>query len=387
MKKICIIVSSPITLEVFLLPQIDAISKLYDLTVVVKTDNLKLLEVLGIDARLVVVPIERPIRPIKDLFALWTLLRLFREQRFELIHSITPKAGLLSMTAGFLARVPIRIHTFTGQVWCIKGGAMRFLLKAADIVTAFFATSILVDSASQRDFIVAEKVLPARKASVLANGSISGVDLNRFRPNENWRKKIRERWGIPMTSFVVLYMSRLTRDKGALLMASAFAIYARENKDVRLLVVGPDEQSLIPLIKTICVECIERIEFVDYVRVPEEYMAAADLFCLPSYREGFGSSLIDAAASGIPAIASRIYGSSDAVVDGVTGLLFETGNTVACVDAMRLLSENSELRESMAHRARKRAIEFFSQELLTSAIIAFYDARLNIPSKKDHQVP
>jgi len=378
MKKLCIVVSSPFTLEVFLVPHLRTLCRLYDVTVIVNTQNRDLLKTLGVGGKLHPVAIERKIMPLRDICSLVKLFFTFLLKRFDLVHSITPKAGLLSMSAAFLARTPVRIHTFTGQVWGTQSGMRRWLLKTADKVTAFFASDILVDSASQRDFIIQQNVLSRKKASVLANGSISGVDANRFRPDRGLWIKVREAHGIPLNSFVILYMSRLTRDKGAIVMAEAFGVYAVENRASHLIVVGPDEESLRPQMRALCHSCVDRLHFVDLVHVPEEYMACADVFCLPSYREGFGTALINAAAAGIPAIASRIYGSSDAVEDGGTGFLFEAGNVDAFVGLLRRLADHPELRTAMGQRARERVIKEFSEELLTSSLLAFYRARLDV---------
>ena len=375
-KKLCIVVSSPFALEMFLVPQLRALSKLYQVTVLVNTQNEKLLQILGVDAKLIPIPIERKIRPLRDVYALVLLFHVFRKGEFDLIHSVTPKAGLLSMIAAYLAKTPIRIHTFTGQVWGTQSGINRWILKTADKVTAFLASVILVDSTSQRDFIVKENVLPDAKAFVLANGSISGVNVERFRPNSDYRRKVRNAHGIPMNSFVILYMSRLTRDKGAIVMAEAFAAFASANLESQLIVVGPDEEALRPQIRKLCRDCLDRVHFVDLVHVPEEYMACADVFCLPSYREGFGSAYLNAAAVGIPAIASRIYGSSDAVVDGETGFLFEAGNVGELVALLSRLQDEPALRASMGRRARTRVTAEFSEELLTSALLAFYEKKL-----------
>ena len=375
-KKLCIVVSSPFTLEVFLVPQIQALSKLYEVTVIVNTRDAKLLEKLGVDAKLISVPLERKIRPLRDAYALLILFRIFRIEKYDLVHSVTPKAGLLSMAAAFLARIPVRIHTFTGQVWGTHGGLSRLVLKLADRVTALFATDILVDSASQRDFIVKEKVLPRHKAHVLSHGSISGVNVVRFRPDPALSRTMRQYLGIPPDAFVVLYMARLTRDKGALVMAEGFAAFGSQDNRAHLIVVGPDEELLRPAMRRLCASCLERVHFVDVVHDPENYMAC--VFCLPSYREGFGSALINAAAVGIPAIASDIYGSSDAVADGVTGFLFPAGDSARLAELLARLARSPEFRLRLGQQARERAVRDFAEELLTTALLQFYRERLPV---------
>lgn len=380
MNKICLIVSSLYTAEVFLLDQLSALSSIYDVTLVANTENLTFLEQRGIKAKLIHVRIERKINPLKDIVPLYSLFKLFRENGFDLVHSVTPKAGLLSMIAGALARVPVRIHTFTGQVWGTRLGLMHLILKTADRVIAWLATHILIDSSSQRDFLLQKNIVSGNKSFVLAKGSISGVDASRFKPDSGLRHKIRFMYEIPETSLVCLYMSRLTRDKGALVMAEAFSKFAVCDSQTHLLIIGPDEEGLRPLIGEVCHLCADRIHFADFTSVPEEFMAAADILCLPSYREGFGTVLINAASVGIPAIASRIYGSVDAIVDGVTGLLHEAGNASDLVSKMKQLGNDPLLREKMGENGRLRVLRDFSEEMVTAALLDFYQAVLANPS-------
>jgi glycosyltransferase involved in cell wall biosynthesis len=372
LEKICLIVCSLYTAEVFLLDQIKALSAHYDVSLVTNTQDLGFLEQRGIKAKLIHVPIERKIHPVRDLAALYRLFRFFREGGFALVHSIDPKAGLLSMTAAALAGVPVRIHTFTGQVWATRSGPMKLLLKTADRVIATSATHILLDSTSQRDYLLQHGIIKDNKSFVLGHGSISGVDVVRFRPDPETRLKFRSKYGIPQTSLMFLYMSRLTRDKGALVMAEAFAAFAAGDNQSHLFIVGPDEEEIRPVIVRLCHGCLDRVHFVDFTSVPEEFMASADILCLPSYREGFGTVLINAAAAGIPALASRIYGSVDAVIDGVTGLLNEAGNVSEMVRNMTILKDNPSLREKLGRNGRCRVVRDFSEQFVTEAVLNFY---------------
>jgi glycosyltransferase involved in cell wall biosynthesis len=374
--RTCLVVSSLITAEVFLLDQLAALSSAYDVTLVANTDQHDFLARHGIHARLVPVAIERKIHPARDLAALRSLVRLFRRERFDLVHSVTPKAGLLSAMAGALTSVPVRIHTFTGQVWGGRQGLAQQALKNADRVIAALATDVLVDSQSQREFLIREGVVAEGKSRVLARGSISGVDTDRYRPDPAARREVRAEEGIPEGALVFLYMARLTRDKGALVMAEAFARFADRNPEAHLIVVGPDEEGLRPAIGAACIACSERIHLVDYSRVPERFMAAADVLCLPSFREGFGSVLIDAASAGIPSIASRITGSVDAIEEGVTGLLHEAGNVPEMVSRMEQLALDPSLRREMGEKGRLRAQREFSEEIVTRALLDFYASRL-----------
>jgi len=372
MKRVCLVVCNLYTAEVFLLDQIRALTMEYDVTLATNTENLGFLAERGIHANLVQIPIERKIHCRCDLRALYRLFRLFKEQGFVLVHSVDPKAGLLSMAAGMLARVPIRIHTFTGQVWVTRKGTMRLLLKAVDRLIAQFATHILVDSSSQREFLLKHGIVAERNSFVLGHGSISGVDVCRFRPNPTTRQQIRTRYGVPADSLLFLYMSRLTRDKGALVMAEAFANFAAGDDRSHLFVVGPDEDGVLPAMNRLFRDCLPQVHFFGFTSVPEEFMAGADVLCLPSFREGFGTVLINAAAVGIPALASHIYGSVDAVEDGRTGMLHEPGNVSEMVAHMIRLKNDPSLRKTLGDNGRSRVLRDFSEKLITSAVLTFY---------------
>ncbi len=327
---------------------------------------------LRIPASFTPVEIERQIRPFADFLALLRLWRIFRQYRFDCVHSVTPKAGLLGMLAGALAGVPVRVHTFTGQVWATRKGVARSILKRMDWLLGALTTAPLVDSFSQRDFLVSEKVLPEGKARVLAHGSISGVDTQRFQPNKDARADIRRRSQIDPGDIVFLCVGRLNRDKGILDLARAFAGLADKFAGIHLMLVGPDEANIEGEVRTICKSCEGKLHVVGQTNTPEDYMAAADVFCLPSYREGFGSVIIEAAATGIPAIGSRIYGITDAVEEGRTGFLHEPGDVQGIAELMQRFLQDAELRQRMGAAARLRAEELYAQEKVTGALMDFY---------------
>jgi glycosyltransferase involved in cell wall biosynthesis len=376
-RRACVVVASEMTVRTFLVGQLVAMQERYDITVVVNTANPRFLEDLGVIARLQVLPIQRAIAPLCDLRCLGGLIRLMRRERFDLVQSMTPKAGLLAMVAAWVARVPVRVHTFTGQVWATRTGIARAALRWLDKTMARAATFALADSQSQRSFLASEGVVSASKVAVLANGSVSGVDAARFRPDPIRRRIVRESLGIPMTDVVLLFVGRINRDKGVLDLARAFAILADRRPDIRLLVVGPDEERLAGAMRNLCNRHHARLHFCAYTNAPEDFMAGSDILCLPSYREGFGTVIIEAAAAGLPAVASRIYGVVDAVVDETTGLLHEPANLDELVGQLERLISRPELRGSLGAAARARAARDFSQSTLTSAILDVYSRLLD----------
>jgi lipopolysaccharide/colanic/teichoic acid biosynthesis glycosyltransferase len=370
--KICFVVTEPMTVRAFLVDQLRALSERYDLTLVTNASGSSLLESLGIAGRTVAMPLQRAIHPRGDLVALSRLYRLFRTERFCCVHSVTPKAGLLTAIAGALARVPNRLHTFTGQVWATRTGMIRCTLKAADRAISALNTHVLADSGSQREFLVKEGVLKAQKCSVLGKGSIGGVDLTRFRPNRAARARLRHSVGIPADALVFLFVGRLTRDKGVHDLARAFCMVSASVSNAYLWIVGPDEQEVVEELGQICHGCKDRVRFFDATNTPEDFMAAADVLSLPSYREGFGTVIVEAAAVGIPAVVSRIYGLMDAVEDGVTGLFHEAGDKEQIANRMLYLINNSNAREQLGENARRRAAKHFSQHAITSQLVDLY---------------
>lgn len=373
-KRVCVVTTSVLIVRFFLIPHLRRLSSRYAVTLVVNTDDAALLADYGLDVRVIPLAIERRIAPWLDLRALAALRRLFVRERFDAVHSYSPKGGLLAMLAARLSGVPVRIHTFTGQVWANRAGTMRLLLKTADRVTARCASLVLVDSVSQRDFIRREGVIPpARRCEVPGGGSISGVNLDRFRPAPEARLRMHRELGIPGDAILLVYAGRLTRDKGVLDLARAFATAASRHPALHLVLVGPDEENVAPEIRSLAGGHADRLRFHDYTPAPERFLAAAEILCLPSYREGFGVVIIEAAACGVPAVASRIYGITDAVVEGETGLLHEPGNVGELADLLGRLAADPALRERLGRAARQRAERDFSEDRIIGAVLALYE--------------
>ena len=383
--RLAIVAAVPATLHVFMRLHLEAMVTVYSTTAICGGERSTISDLLPPSVGYRYVPIQRKISLFRDLVALWKLVSLFRKERYTLVHSITPKAGLLAMCAAFICDVPLRVHVFTGQVWATKVGLPRFFLKTLDRLIAKLATNVLADSGSQRQFLIDQGIVCADQIKVLADGSICGVDAIRFKPASDVRRKLRSELRLSDGAIIALFLGRLTRDKGVLDLAKAFVRASTINPQLYLLIVGPDEEALTQKLQQIVMPCAGRVRFVGMTDRPEDYMAAADIFCLPSYREGFGSVIIEAAATGIPAIASRIYGLTDAVEDGKTGLLHEPGDVAAIDLKLQELATNADLRKAMGFYARERALTRFSSARVVAAQMEFYedllDARLAFGEK------
>lgn len=360
----------------FLSPHLNALQDLFELRVMANTTEAELLRSRGLNISIEFAPVERPIRPCTDLKALWWLYKQFRANKPAVVHTLTPKAGLLGMLAAWLAKVPVRVHTFTGQVWVTRKGPMRWLLQVADKSIAALATDVLVDSPSQRDFLIDQHVVKVEKSAVLGAGSICGVNTRRFCPDSIVRSALRRELGVADDAVVLLYLGRLNKDKGVLDLAAAFAQVAPTHPKAVLWVVGPDEENMFADMQRMFSDFNNRVFRVGFTPEPERFMKSADMFCLPSYREGFGSSVIEAASCGIPAVTSRIYGLTDAVVEGKTGWMHNPGDVadlssvlnsvLSCPDEMRLRGVAS----------RQIACNVFEESRITGAMLDFYQAKI-----------
>lgn len=361
------------TAQAFLVDVLREVAARRPLVLVTNTDDTGFMARLGVPCEVVALDIHRAVSLRHDLRALWQLFRLFRQRRFALVQSVTPKAGLLAQLAGWMAGIPVRLHMFTGQVWATRSGPWRWLLKGLDALMARCATRVLADSHSQKAFLVSEGVVAPARIGVLAEGSISGVSLQRFHPDAEVRARVRAELDIPPAAVTFLFLGRLNRDKGLFELADAFAALAGREPQVVLVVVGPDEEGIWDALSVRFGAAMPQVRRRDYTREPEAFMAMADCLVLPSYREGFGSVVIEAAACGIPAVASRIYGLTDAVLEGETGLLVPVRDVVALTDAMARVAAEPGLRDQLGRQALARACEVFSQERLTRAWLDFHD--------------
>ncbi len=267
---------------------------------------------------------------------------------------------------------PIRLHTFTGQVWATKKGISRFLLKLADRLIVANATHIFADSHSQKTFLIQQGIVKEDAIEVLAEGSIAGVNLDRFRFDNNAREQVRKDLGISDEALVFIFLGRLKQDKGVQDLVRAFISVAKSNKDCHLLLVGPDEEGMDSELSALSEPVKDRVHRMGFTQHTERVLSAADVICLPSYREGFGSVLIEAAVIGLPAIASKIYGITDAGEEGVTCLLHTPGSISELTNAMQLLAKDSELRHTMGIAARDRASARFSEQQVARAMFNLY---------------
>lgn len=318
------------------------------------------------------VAMERRLSPLKDLNSLWGLIKVFRNERPDIVHSITPKAGLLSMLAAWICRVPVRLHTFTGLVFPTSKGIKRKILMATDKLTCACATHIIPEGEGVKKDLQKYKITN-KSLKVLGYGNIKGIDLERFNPNiPNVKKeaaKIRKE-----NIFTFLFIGRLVKDKGIHELVSAFKKLQTNSSNVRLLLVGRFEPDLDPLNHEILLEIEQNpaIEAVGEQKDVRPWLLASDCFVFPSYREGFPNVVIEAGAMGLPSIVTDINGSNEIIIDGQNGRIVPSKNSDALFDAMSYFLHNPDATIRMAKSAPPLIASRFEQKYVHKCLKDYY---------------
>ena len=369
-KSICFVATVEFAVSAFLLNHLKELSKYYDLTVIVNLKNPNFLIDTKLNINLVNINFSRKINIISDLLSLVQLVYLFLIKRYDAVHSITPKAGLLAMIASFLTFIPVRIHCFTGQVWATKSGLSRLFLKLIDKVIGILSTQNIIDSKSQYNFLVKHNVLNKDKSLVFGSGSVSGVDLLKFKPNTKVKLSLRKKLKISPASFIFVFIGRLNYEKGIYDLIDSFIL--ADLKSAYLLIIGPDEENISSKFKG----KQSNIIFSDITSSPQDFLAISNVLCLPSYREGFGNIVIEAAAIGLPSIVSNIYGLSDAIVQNKTGLTHEPKDVEEITRLMIALFNDRKLVAELGEAAKKRATSEFDSKILVKHWKDFYSHKL-----------
>jgi len=374
MKKanICIIAASPLGVHWFIRDHIKALSEFSDVTLLTNPENDTFTPSLeDLKVRLVPIGIKRKFSPWADLVVLIKLILYLRGEKFDLVWAVAPKAGLLGMLAARIANIKARLFLFQGEYWASRTGLWRLFLKLMDKVTAIAASHLLAVSESERSFLESNKIVRKGDIKVLGSGSICGVNLERFNFSQDSRDQVRTSLSIPDDSQVLLFAGRLTEDKGLFDLTEAFISTAKTRPNLFWLVVGPDEEKIWSDIVNKLGSLAERCKYVGFTVNMEKYMAASDFICLPSRREGFGMVIVEAAATGIPAIAYDIYGVSNAIDNGVSGLLVEKNNIKKLTETISLLADSSDERKKLGNAALARVREKFDQKIVVQGYIDF----------------
>ncbi len=377
----------PVSLENLLEGQLNFMQGEYEVIAVSSEKERlnKLGEKLGV--RTYSVDMTREITPHKDISSLWELYRFFKREKPLIVHTHTPKAGVAGMMAAKMAGVPLRLHTLAGLPLLEAKGPKRKLLEIVEKLTFKCATKVYPNSKRIHDYVLEKKFISAEKLKVLGKGSSNGIDTNYFNPNnfeksskENFRKEL----SISKEDLVFVFVGRLVRDKGINELVRAFKLLNKEHSKIKLLLVGPFEESLDPLepetVRIIANDnSIIAVGYKDDVR---PYLAISDVLAFPSYREGFPNVVMQAGAMGLPAIVSDINGCNEIIIEGKNGTIVPAKSTDELYHAMKKMILDENWKNSLAHNARKTIKDNYERKDMWKAILAEYK-HLEKQLKKD----
>ena len=332
--------------------------------------------------RTIPVMMKRKISPLYDLRSLFSLIRVFRREKPYMIHSMTPKAGLLSMMAAYLTGVPVRLHSFTGLVFPTSSGVKRKILMMTDRLTCLFASHILAEGEGVR-YDLEDNGITKKKINILGYGNMRGIDLEYFDRTEEVVKKIydiREKLKVEKGTFVFVFVGRLNHDKGIDELIFSFRNLVKEGYDIRLLLVG-EEEICDPLLPETS-EYINNSPLVlktGWIKDVRPYYGAADSLVFPSHREGFPNVVIEAGAMGLPSIVTDINGSREIILNEVNGIIIPSNDSDSLMKAMKRFIENREEVKKLASTSRKLIADRFEQSFVRSNLKEYYHEILNEP--------
>lgn len=316
----------------------------------------------------------RPISIKEDLLALRDMIRLIRKERPDIIHSHTPKAGLMGMLAGWLCRVPIRIHTVAGLPLLVHSGFKRKVLNLVERITYRCATYVYPNSHKLRDTIISLRLASPDKLRVIGDGSSNGINVQHFCKElfaEEFVDPIRKQLG---GSFTFIFVGRIVRDKGICELVEAFTRLQQEHPDARLLLVGDFEQKLDPLPEDVyhTIQSHPAIYCAGWQDDVRPWLVAADALAFPSYREGFPNVVMQAGAMELPCVVSDINGCNEIIIEGENGLIIPSHDAVALYQAMKRMIEDKALYTHCQQNARPLIASRYKQEDVWQATLEMY---------------
>lgn len=372
--KIIIVAAHPLTINTFLREITRRLSKWAEIYVLINFDQNDFIHSdVKENAKLISVPIQRKISLLKDLWAFFILLKEIFLIKPNCIISATPKAGFLTQLSSFLLMIQTRLHIFTGQVWVNKKRILRYILKNIDTLTGKFTTMNLVDGSAQQKFLVNEKVLNYRKSRVTGYGSVSGVDLNKFRFSIKHRNELRSKYNLQDNDLVIIYLGRIDKDKGISDLVEAFEKFILpKNKNSHLFIVGyPESSSLISSLMQSKEILGRHLQLIGPTLNPEKYLSFADIFCLPSYREGLNVTLLEAAACELSCVSTDIYGTHDALIDEISGLKYKPKDIEQLASQINRIIKDKKLTAKLKANALERVKKYFDSKIVSELFDKF----------------
>lgn len=370
--RMAVLTTVSITIKAFYEGQFDALNQANIDTTVICGNDPELVHVLPEETRFLPVNFTRRLNPFCDLAVLWYLYKLFRKERFDLVQYSTPKAALLGSMASSFARVPNRLYLLWGLYYQGQVGLRKVLFKLIEIISCLLSTQVIPNSFEMADIVISDLYIKKTKCKVLLHGGACGVDLSKYAP-QKWQsqgRQIRQETGIPPDAVVIGVFGRLTGDKGINEIVEAFGMIANEFKDVYLLVAGTQEEKDMVLPETMeIVDHHPRIKRLGWQKTLLPCYAAIDIFCLPSYREGFPQTPLEAQAFELPVVLTDIMGCREAISEGHTGYLVKVKDSDALIPPLKMLIQSSQLRQKMGLAGRERVEKMFNKKPMIEAVV------------------
>lgn len=377
-KKLIRITTVPISLEKLLENQLIFMSDYFDVTAI--SSDLKRLNKFGIDnnVRVKHINLTRKITPIKDLIALYSLYRYLKREKPYIVHSHTPKAGIVGMLASKLARVPYRLHTVAGLPLMEATGAKRKILNFVEKLTYKSATDVYPNSYGLEKIILKENFCKKEKLKVIANGSSNGINTEYFDPklySDKVKNELKSKLKINKKDYVFVFVGRLVKDKGINELIKAFKRLSNKDFKCKLLLVGPFENELDPLEKDTLIEIKtnKNIISVGYQKDVRPYYSISNALVFPSYREGLPNVVLQAGAMNLPSIVSNINGCNEIIEDNINGIIIPPKNIETLFVAMKKLLENKSFNEKLTAQTRKTIYEKYDQNFVWQSILDVYN--------------
>ncbi|MBN4047023.1 glycosyltransferase family 4 protein [bacterium AH-315-P13] len=323
------------------------------------------------------IEMTRTITPLKDLKATYKLYNFFKKEKPFIVHTHTPKAGTVGMLAARLAGVPHRLHTIAGLPLLETKGFKRKVLDLVEKITYNNATKVYPNSFGLYDIAIQNKFAKASKLKVIGNGSSNGIDTNHFNPNivtNETKNELRKELGYTKDDFVFVFIGRIVKDKGVNELVNVFSKLSKIKDNCKLLLVGPYENSLDPILKQ-TQSLIDENKQIFYVGMQKDirpYVAISNVLTFPSYREGFPNVVLQASAMGLPCIVSDINGCNEIITDGFNGIIIPPKDENALFESMIRLAEKTDERLKLAKNSRANIIKKYQQEYIWEELLKEY---------------
>lgn len=374
--KLVRITTIPISIDKLLTNQLQFMQQYFDVTAV-SSDEIELKKIAksqGIAYK--AIEMSRKITPFKDLLSLFKLIFFLYKSKPSIVHTHTPKAGIIGMLAARIVGIPNRLHTVAGLPLMEAKGGKRKILNFVEKVTYSCATKVYPNSKGLYDFILEENFTNTSKLKVIGNGSSNGIDTNFFNPDlisTSQKKLLKHNLNISTDDFVFIFVGRLVTDKGINELVSAFIEVQKANENTKLLLVGPLESDLDPLKASTLKNISENknIIITGYQTDVRPYFSISNCLVFPSYREGFPNVVMQAGAMQLPVIASNINGCNEIIIEKKNGLLINVKDTQSIIDAMFFML-NDKSYYMYLYNSRKMVVERYEQSYIWHQILNEY---------------